>query len=65
MKEKTAEILVKASKTDATFQRILVREGEYYHPQLSKWVSLPEEWEEKAKEALARRGSGGSERESE
>ncbi len=47
-----AYILVECRKTDPVFQRILVREGEYYHPQLFRWVALPEEWERKAKKAL-------------
>lgn len=51
--EKTAYILVKANKTDPEFQRILVRDGEYFHPQLSKWMALPKEWESLAKRALS------------
>ena len=53
MSAKTAEILVKANKTDPVSQRILVRDGEYYHPQLFRWFALPKQWEAQAKKALA------------
>lgn len=52
MNERTAEILVKANKMDSEFQRILVRDGEFYHPQLFKWLALPTAWKEKAERAL-------------
>jgi hypothetical protein len=47
-------ILVKANATDPHAQRVLVREGEYYHPQLFRWVALPAAWQEQAREALAK-----------
>lgn len=50
----TAYIVVKACKTDPVPQRILVRDGEYYHPQFFRWMLLPEEWQAEASEALAR-----------
>ena len=37
----TAVILVKGNKTDPEYQRILVREGEYWHPQFGGWKALP------------------------
>ena len=50
-------ILVKVNKTDATYSRILVRENdgylEFYHTDLSKWVTLPEAWTKQAREALS------------
>ena len=50
--QKTAYIHVKANKTDPVYQNILVRDGEYYHPQFSRWFTLPQEWVELAHQAL-------------
>ncbi len=53
MSEITASILVKGNKTDPVYQSILVRDGEYYHPQLCRWVEIPEQWREKALNSTA------------
>jgi hypothetical protein len=53
--EQTAHILVKLNATDPNHQRILVTRGEFYHPQLLKWLTLPAEWRKKAWAALARK----------
>lgn len=52
--EREPYILVKLNKTDPIFQRILVRKGEYFHPQLFRWMALPKSWKAKAKNALKR-----------
>ena len=41
---KEATILVKLNKTDQVYREILVRDGEYYHPQLFRWFGLPKTW---------------------
>ncbi len=48
----TAYIMVKFNRTNPTYQRVLVRDGEFYHSQLFRWLALPEEWERKAQKAL-------------
>ncbi len=48
----TAHILVKLNRTDPSYQRVLIRDGEYYHPQLFRWFTLPKRWERKATAAL-------------
>lgn len=51
-KELTATILIKSNQTDPVSHRVLIRDGEYYHTDYGRWMTLPESWQEKARQAL-------------